>query len=91
MFGEPIPRAALAKSQVESAKAEVFMAIGTSALVYPAAAYPLEAIQNNKPLIEINPEVTQLSEYATIVVRAPSGTALPLIVERIRELNLVIQ
>lgn len=91
MFGEPIPRAALAKSQVESAKSEVFMAIGTSALVYPAAAYPLEAIQNNKPLIEINPEVTQLSEYATIVVRAPSEIALPLIVERVRELDLGIQ
>jgi NAD-dependent deacetylase len=91
MFGELIPHAALAKSQIESKKSEVFMAIGTSALVYPAAAYPLEAMQNNKPLIEINPEVTQLSEYATIVIRAPSGIALPLIVDRIKELDLVIE
>lgn len=91
MFGEPIPRSALMKSQLESTKSEVFMAIGTTALVYPAAAYPVEAIQQNKPLIEVNPEVTQLSEYATIVVRAPSGIALPLIVQRIKELDLMTE
>ena len=86
-----IPRSALMKSQLESTKSEVFMAIGTTALVYPAAAYPVEAIQQNKPLIEVNPEVTQLSEYATIVVRAPSGIALPLIVQRIKELDLMTE
>jgi NAD-dependent protein deacetylase/lipoamidase len=61
------------------------MAIGTSALVYPAASYPVMAVRRGIPLIEVNPEPTPLTQLATVVLRAPSGEALPLIVDAVRE------
>lgn len=84
MFGEPIPPTALSRCAQETHLADCFMTIGTSAVVFPAAQYPIEAVQSGAPLIEINPEPTPLSELATVIVRAPSGDALPAIVEAAR-------
>ena len=83
MFGEPIPPSALRRCGLETDLADCFMTIGTSAVVYPAAQYPVEAVRRGVPLIEINPEETPLTPYATVAVRAPSGVALPAIVEAI--------
>ncbi|MDA1241297.1 MAG: hypothetical protein O2798_10730 [Chloroflexi bacterium] len=87
MFGEPIPGEALFRCGQETDLADCFMTIGTSAVVYPAAAYPVEAARRGVPLIEVNPEETPLSEIASVVVRAPSGAALPAIVAAVRELR----
>lgn len=84
MFGEPIPGEALMRSGTETAQADCFMTIGTSAVVYPAAQFPVEAARRGVPLIEVNPEETPLSPLAAIIVRAPSGVALPAIVEAVR-------
>lgn len=84
MFGEPIPFAALLSCERETARADCFLTIGTSAVVYPAAQYPVDAWHRGVPLIEINPEETPLSAIATVIVRAPSGAALPRIVEAVR-------
>ncbi len=84
MFGEPIPPTALRRSGDETDQADLFMTIGTSALVYPAAQYPIEALQRGLPLIEINPEPTQLTDLATVAIPGPSGQVLPAIVELIR-------
>lgn len=84
MFGEPIPPSALDRCARETRRADCFMTIGTSAVVFPAAQYPIQAAQAGAPLIEVNPEPTPLSDLATVVVRAPSGEALPAIVEAVR-------
>lgn len=84
MFGEPIPSQALFRSAEETDRADCFMTIGTSAVVYPAAQFPIEAAQRGVPLIEVNPEETPLSSIAAVVVRAPSGVALPAIVGALR-------
>ncbi len=83
MFGEPIPPSALSRSSLETSMADLFMTIGTSAVVYPAAQYPVDALRRSVPLIEVNPEPTPLTEFATVVVAAPSGQALPEIVSRV--------
>lgn len=84
MFGEPIPPGALRSCAQETARADCFLTVGTSAVVYPAAQYPAEAISRGVPLIEVNPEPTPLSALASVVVRAPSGEALPAIVAAVR-------
>lgn len=93
MFGEPIPPTALRRSSLETTQADLFMTIGTSAVVYPAAQYPVDALRRGVPLIEINPEPTPLTEFATVVVPGPSGEVLPVIVElvRTRRLNRVAE
>jgi NAD-dependent deacetylase len=85
MFGEPILPTSLRRSGYETAQADLFMTIGTSALVYPAAQYPIEALQHGLPLIEINLEPTPLTELATVTIPGPSGQVLPALVELVRK------
>jgi NAD-dependent deacetylase len=84
MFGEPIPDAALRECYRQAFVADVFLVIGTSAVVYPAAQFPLMAKERGVPLIEINPGETDLSPLADIVIRAPAGEALPALVEKLK-------
>ncbi|MEZ4501326.1 MAG: NAD-dependent deacylase [Dehalococcoidia bacterium] len=84
MFGEPIPPSALQRCGLETSRADVFLVVGTSAVVYPAAQYPIQAASRGVPLIEVNPEPTPLSEIADVILREPSGDALPRLVEAVR-------
>ena len=85
MFGEPIPPNLLETCHNATQKADLFLTIGTSAIVYPAAQFPIIAFEKGIPLIEINPETTPLSEFATINLRRPSGEILPEIIKLISE------
>ena len=85
MFGEPIPAEALRACERETASADCFMTIGTSAVVYPAAQYPVDAWRRGVPVIEVNPDETPLSPIAAVALRAPSGEALPALVAAVRE------
>ena len=62
------------------------MLIGTSAVVYPAAEFPVIAYRRGAKLIEVNPQETPLSELCTAVLRVPSGQSLPRLLARVREL-----
>lgn len=77
MFGEPIPPEALRRSDAETRACDLFLVIGTSAVVFPAAQYPIMAARRGVPLVEINPEDTPLTDLATLVLRGPAGTVLP--------------
>ncbi len=78
-FGEPLPSEALTEAAAASRACEVFLSVGTSSLVYPAAALPYEALTGGAVLVEVNPQPTPLSPRARFVVRAPAGEALPLL------------
>lgn len=84
-FGEPVPPPALARCADETMLADVFMAVGTTAVVYPVAQYPQLAAQRGVPLIEVNPEPSALTDIATVVIAGPSGEILPRLVEATRE------
>ncbi|HEX6029787.1 MAG TPA: NAD-dependent deacylase [Tepidiformaceae bacterium] len=86
MFGEPIPDDALRASYMQAALADAFIVVGTSAVVYPAADFPVMAKRRGAMLIEVNPEETALTELADIVVRAPAGESLPALVDLLREM-----
>jgi NAD-dependent deacetylase len=87
MFGEPIPEDALRECYCQAALADVFLVIGTSAVVYPAADFPVMAKRRGAPLIEINPDETPLTPLADVVVRAPAGVALSAIVANLQGLR----
>ncbi len=77
MFGEPIPADALARCAAEAAAADCVIVAGTSAVVYPAAEFPIRVVRRGGILIEVNPDDTPLSELAAVVLRGPSGEVLP--------------
>ncbi len=78
-FGEPLEPDILDKAFRIALRSDVVFVIGTSALVYPAAAIPIEAWRNGAKLIEINPEETGITSYAEISIRDTSSNALKII------------
>jgi NAD-dependent deacetylase len=61
-------------------QAQVFLVIGTSALVQPAASLPLMAQQHGAQIVEINRERTALSAHADISLLGAAGELLPRLV-----------
>jgi NAD-dependent deacetylase len=77
VFGEPIPHDALTRCDMEARLAHCFLLVGTSAVVYPATAFPQTAAQRGVPLVEMDPEPTALSNLAQIILCGPAGEVLP--------------
>ena len=83
-FGEAIP-SPLLQGAVEAADdCGLFLSVGTSAMVQPAAGLAQRAMQGGAALVEINPQPTGLSAVADYVLRANSGLALPALVAALR-------
>ena len=55
----------------------MFLSVGTSSLVYPAAGLAEIALRQGATIIEINPNPTDLSSCAEAALRGPSGRVLP--------------
>ncbi|MFH1279373.1 MAG: NAD-dependent deacylase [Candidatus Eisenbacteria bacterium] len=81
-FGETLPENAIAKAHRASASADLFLVIGTSAIVYPAASFPLIAKDRGARLVEVNPEETPLTPLADLSFRGKAAEILPLLVDR---------
>lgn len=79
-FGEPLPLAALQAAETAAHQCQVFLSIGTSAQVYPAAELPLIALRTGATVVEINPQPTPLSVQVPFVVTGAAGTVLPALV-----------
>ena len=81
-FGEALPEDVLAQAFEASSRADLFLVVGTSALVYPAASLPVLARERSGAfLVEINPEVTPLSASVDVGLRGGSAEVLPLLLE----------
>lgn len=76
-FGESLPDDDLKASDEAARRCDVCLVIGTSGLVYPAAALPETARKHGAVLIEINPNPSALSDLCQILIRDKAGTALP--------------
>ncbi|MCZ7607953.1 MAG: NAD-dependent deacylase [Planctomycetota bacterium] len=76
-FGEALPERALLESARAALSCDVYFTIGTSALVYPAAALPIEALKAGATVVEINPTETPFSNTASYSLRGKAGEVLP--------------
>lgn len=76
-FGEELPAAALRRAFRAAEECTLFFAIGTSALVYPAAQLPHVARAAGAAVVEINPERTPLTPQAQWFLQGPAGEILP--------------
>jgi NAD-dependent deacetylase len=75
-FNESLPEKEMSLAGQASASCDVFFAIGTSALVHPAASLPLEALRHGATVVEINPQPTPLTGRAHFVLAGAAGTVL---------------
>lgn len=76
-FGEMLPEEEWEHSVRAAESADVFLSIGTSGVVYPAASIPLMAKQAGAYIVEVNPEPTPLTEQADEFLMGASGVILP--------------
>ncbi|GIH15820.1 SIR2 family NAD-dependent protein deacylase [Rugosimonospora africana] len=79
-FGEALPEAALAAAVEAAAACDVLLAVGTSGVVYPAAAIPAIAGESGATVIQVNPEPTPLDRVCDINLRGTAGQILPTLV-----------
>ncbi len=75
-FGETLPPGAFELASQQVSRCEVLLVVGTSSVVYPAAALPEMAAGRGVPVVEINPQSTPLTALATEAWAAPAGDAL---------------
>ncbi|WP_132806351.1 SIR2 family NAD-dependent protein deacylase [Tepidamorphus gemmatus] len=75
-FGQPMPEAAMLRARAEAEVCDLFLVIGSSLVVYPAAAIPLIARRHGARLVILNREPTDLDAHADLVVNADIGDTL---------------
>ena len=79
-FGESLPPEAMAGACQAAEQADVMLVVGTSALVYPAAALPHLTSQRDGVIIEVNPSPTMLPDQTHFVLRGRGAEILPRLV-----------
>jgi len=75
-FGQAMPEEPMRRAEALSNSCDLFLAIGSSLVVWPAAGFPLMAKQNGAALVIINREPTEHDAVADLVVRSDIGDAL---------------
>jgi len=76
-FGEALPADAVARAEHACRGARVVLVLGTSSLVYPAAALPHLALERGAWVVEVNPEPTPLTPYVHEHLAGPAGRIVP--------------
>ncbi|MGW1881696.1 SIR2 family NAD-dependent protein deacylase [Streptomyces sp. NPDC001970] len=85
MFGQRLDPVVLGEAMGIAKACEVFIAVGSSLQVQPAASLAGIAADNGARLIVVNAEPTPYDDRAAEIIREPIGTALPALLERITE------
>jgi NAD-dependent deacetylase len=75
-FGQAMPQAAMRRAEELTLGCDLFLAVGSSLQVWPAAGFPLMAKRNGARLVIINREATDFDAAADLVVRQDIGTVL---------------
>jgi len=72
-FGQAMPEREMMRATEEARACDLFLVLGSSLVVYPAAGLPLEAKRHGAKLIIVNREPTELDDYADLVLNTEIG------------------
>jgi NAD-dependent deacetylase len=75
-FGQAMPEREMKRAEQLTLDCDLFLAVGSSLVVWPAAGFPLMAKRNGARLVIINREATEFDEIADLVVREDIGSVL---------------
>ena len=75
-FGQSMPNNEMRRAEKETLLADLFIVIGSSLVVYPAAGFPELAKRNRAGLVILNLQPTALDDVATLVLNRPIGDTL---------------
>jgi NAD-dependent deacetylase len=75
-FGQAMPEGPMARAEDETLACDLFLVLGSSLVVFPAAGFPLLAKRNGAKLAIVNREPTEMDPYADLVLHDEIGPAL---------------
>jgi len=75
-FGQAMPDEPMARAQAETLACDLFLVLGSSLVVYPAAGFPMLAKRNGARLAIVNREPTDLDGFADLVLNDEIGPAM---------------
>ncbi len=75
-FGQALPAQAMRRAEHETLAADMFLVLGSSLVVYPAAGFPRRAKENGACLVIVNREPTRLDGMADLVLHRPISETL---------------
>jgi NAD-dependent deacetylase len=75
-FGQAMPMVPMARAEAETLACDLFLVLGSSLVVYPAAGFPLLAKRNGAALAIVNREPTELDGFADLVLHDEIGPVM---------------
>ncbi|MFC1859909.1 NAD-dependent protein deacylase [Thermodesulfobacteriota bacterium] len=84
-FGEAMPVEEMRRAEVLSRECDLFIVIGSSLVVYPAASMPLIAKDAGAKLVIINYTATDMDSKADIVIHDKAGKVMQTLLEKVKE------
>jgi len=84
-FGESLPQKVLKEATSRSYNCDLFIVIGSTLVVYPAAYMPIYAINSGAKLVIINLSSTPMDREATVLIRDKAGETMSKVLHRVRE------
>jgi NAD-dependent deacetylase len=84
-YGQSMPERETREAESRSSMCDLFLAAGSSLVVYPAAQMPVVAKQNGAKLVIMNFTETPHDRYADVLIAEKTGETLSKIVKRVKE------
>lgn len=84
-FGEMLPESVFERALSAARRCDVFLCLGTSAVVYPAASLPFEALEQGAYVVEINQEYTDLSSRVQETILGKAGIIMPQLIQALQQ------
>ena len=86
-FGQSMPEAETRRSFEMARGCDLFIVLGSSLVVHPAASLPLEAVNGGASLVIINLTSTPYDNFADIVIHAKCGEVMKKVIELLKIKN----
>ena len=83
-FGEPLPIAVFEEAAYRSRNCDLFIVIGSTLIIYPAAEMPDYAVKRGAKLVIINLSPTPMDKRATVLIRAKAGETMTRVLEQVK-------
>jgi NAD-dependent deacetylase len=85
LFGEALPYEVLTEASNRASSCDLFIVVGSTLIVYPAAYMPVYAVRAGARLVIVNLSSTPMDGEADVLIKARAGEALSRIVEKVKE------
>jgi NAD-dependent deacetylase len=85
LFGEQLPYDVLTEASKRSSNCDLFIVVGSTLVVYPAAYMPVYAVQAGAKLVIVNLSSTPMDGDAAVLINAKAGEAMSRIVDKVKE------